>query len=239
MCPNITNGFGNTFAFGSLVSKVRLSTCLFQFEKTKIIFSLISVPADGEFRNASALEMGNPWPGECMSWRFPNFVLMNSRDLKLVHFRTLDDKMEMSSANYGELPQDGAVGLDGGTTLVNACGAAVIHPLVLVTTARCRFGSGKIAAVTGFYRRRYFDDTVQKRNVRTVIPHGMYNSRTLDNNIALIVLEEPLRFDDYTSPIEIPEGNRSRKRNSGIEFKVTFPLQSMIEVFCFRQMEQL
>ena len=93
------------------------------------------------------------------------------------------------------------------------CSAAVIHPLLLITAARCtRYFRAGDFAVTGDHRKSTFDGTEQVRTVKRIIIHENYDPPTFDNDIALLVLEEPLRFDNNTRFIEIPRWNLSRKR---------------------------
>ena len=93
------------------------------------------------------------------------------------------------------------------------CSASVINPLVLITTAQCasRIQAGDIA-VTGDYQRSTEDGTEQERTVSRIIIHEKYDQKSYDSDIALVVLEEPLQFDDFTRIIEIPRRKLSRKR---------------------------
>ena len=93
------------------------------------------------------------------------------------------------------------------------CSASVISPLLLLTVAHCTrfYGSEGLMAVTGDYRMRSYEGTEQIRKLRRVIVHEKWNAQTGDNDIAILVLEDPLRFDNYTRPIEIPRGNVSRR----------------------------
>ena len=47
------------------------------------------------------------------------------------------------------------------------------------------------------------EGTEQFRNIRKFIVHKNWNNETLDNDIALLVLDEPLEFVNYTSPITL------------------------------------
>ena len=93
------------------------------------------------------------------------------------------------------------------------CSASVIHPLLLLTTAQClQYSSAEgILAVTGDYHMGSLEGTEQIRNIRQVIVHENWDAQTFDNNVAILVLEDPLRFDNYTRIINIPRGNISRQ----------------------------
>ena len=100
------------------------------------------------------------------------------------------------------------------------CSASVIHPLLLITTAGCTryFRAGDIA-VPGDYKRSTLDGTEQERTVEEIIVHEDHNPRTYDNDIALVVLHEPLRFDNYTKPVHILRPELSRKRKLPTDYK--------------------
>ena len=97
------------------------------------------------------------------------------------------------------------------------CSAAIIHPLLLLTTANCvnGFNATEIIAVTGDYRKSTLEGTEQVRTVTQMITHGNFTPLTWDNDIALLVLAEPLQFDNYTRAIEIP---RSKSRKGKFSF---------------------
>ena len=68
-------------------------------------------------------------------------------------------------------------------------------------------------AVTGDYRWSTLEGTEQIREVTRVLVHERYDPQGLDNNIALFVLSDPLRFDKYTKLVTIPRQNVHMKRN--------------------------
>lgn len=85
------------------------------------------------------------------------------------------------------------------------CGASVIHPLLLLTAASCLIdlSPSSIQVVTGDHQLSISEGTEQIRNVSRAIIHEHWDLPTKDNDIALLVLDEPLRFDNYTSPIQL------------------------------------
>ena len=87
------------------------------------------------------------------------------------------------------------------------CGASVIHPLLLLTAAHCLANviPTDIRAVTGTLDLRNLNASVQSRNVVHVIEHEKYNDTTWENDIAILVLNESLVFDNFTQPIDIYE----------------------------------
>ena len=92
---------------------------------------------------------------------------------------------------------------------IDFCSAAIINSLLLVTVAHCvnRYNASKKRAVTGRRSLRTLEGTEQVRNISEIIRHDQYNRRTFDHDIALLVLDQPLEFDDFMRPIGIPEEN--------------------------------
>ena len=66
--------------------------------------------------------------------------------------------------------------------------------------------------MTGDYQRSAIEGTEQERTIKRLIMHEEYDPQVHDNDIALLVLQEPLRFDNYTNFIEILGQNMSVKR---------------------------
>ena len=83
----------------------------------------------------------------------------------------------------------------------------MIHPLLLLTAAHCLANviPTDIRAVTGTLDLRNLNASVQSRNVVHVIEHEKYNDTTWENDIAILVLNESLVFDNFTQPIDIYE----------------------------------
>ena len=94
------------------------------------------------------------------------------------------------------------------------CGASVIHSVLLLTAAHCitdlNLTADQITIVAGECRLDVIDEGEQVRNVSRIILHKAWNpnpkSKSFDNDIAILVLDEPLEFSHYVSPIEIAKG---------------------------------
>lgn len=86
------------------------------------------------------------------------------------------------------------------------CGATIIHPLFLLTAAHC-FKSNKpphIEAVAGEHDLMRSEGMEQVRLVTRLIVHEDYNETTVDNDIAFLVLNESLQFNDrYVRPVAV------------------------------------
>ena len=85
------------------------------------------------------------------------------------------------------------------------CSASIIHPLLLLTAAHCltNHKAAQIRVVTGAVDLKHYKGNEQFREVRRVIKHENWNETTWDNDIALLVLNESLIFDNFTKPIDI------------------------------------
>ena len=57
----------------------------------------------------------------------------------------------------------------------------------------------------GSTRRDTFSPYIQIRKAKRSFVHPNFNPMTVDNDIALIELEEPVYFNDYIRPICLPE----------------------------------
>ena len=55
--------------------------------------------------------------------------------------------------------------------------------------------------VAGAHNRGLFETGIQRRSVDYIISHPDYSISTLDNDIALMHLAQPLRWTDYVRPI--------------------------------------
>ena len=158
------------------------------------------------------------------------FSISISLNLAIVRLRgdicALDKKMAISRATPREFAHvaivEQTVEHSNGTVAVLKCRAAVIHPLLLLSTPSCLSGlpPKEIAVRTGVHDWRTYRSTKQDRRVRGSIPYETDRDGAHGSNLALLVLEEPLRFDEYTSPIAIPElhGRRKGKKDCEMDF---------------------
>ena len=125
----------------------------------------------------------------------------------------LVDKMLTTNASYGELQHTAYLYQEVSTGRFS-CRAAIVHSLLLLTSATCAlsFPLKETRVEAGMFRLQHFHHTKQERSVRQIIVHEDFDRQTGFNNIGIIVLDEPLRFDDFTRPIEISDENKSQKR---------------------------
>lgn len=94
------------------------------------------------------------------------------------------------------------------------CGGFIASPNLVITAAACTDPRGPpvIAIVAGSLKRNVTVPWEQLRTAARIVNHPEYNGTTLDNDLALIFLNEPLKFNENVSSAPLPP--------SGIE---TFP----------------
>ena len=89
------------------------------------------------------------------------------------------------------------------------CGASIIHPFLIVGAAHCFETPAQlppnILVRAGLHRQQwmYRDSAEQIRNVSHVFVHKNWNSKTWDNDIAVLVLNQSLEFNDHVRPITL------------------------------------
>ena len=88
------------------------------------------------------------------------------------------------------------------------CAASIIHPKFLLTAAGCFLNDYQllhVRALAGAHDPKRSDgNTEQIREVIRLIPHDNLHNQTLDNDIALLELNETLNFDTkYVRSVEM------------------------------------
>ena len=121
---------------------------------------------------------------------------------------------------------------------VHICGATIIHPLILLTAANCLQGvttwtGGRFRAMSGAHNLNHLSGNEQVRHITDAITHPGWDNITKVNDIALIVLTQPLNFDEFTQPIPLattrPNSfSKMKLQHKLIPFLVTYFHASML-----------
>ncbi|XP_062907307.1 coagulation factor X-like [Mobula hypostoma] len=87
------------------------------------------------------------------------------------------------------------------------CGATILNERLLVTAAHCLNHTKAITAVAGEFDINLDEGTEQRQEVTMVIAHPRFEKYTFDNDIAILILKNPLQFNQNVVPICIPHKN--------------------------------
>lgn len=71
-------------------------------------------------------------------------------------------------------------------------------------------------AYVGKFHMSSRDSTEQKVRVRQILMHPSYDIDTTENDIALLLLENPVHYNTHVSPICLPEGSKNRLRRGDV-----------------------
>lgn len=114
-----------------------------------------------------------------------------------------------NEANFGELPW--TVALLNPNTNEYVCAASLIHPQVVLTAAHCvnKPGSNQLMARAGEWDSQTTRERLpfQEKPLRQLILHPKFDSKSLANDFALLVLTEPITLADHINVVCLPPPN--------------------------------
>lgn len=103
------------------------------------------------------------------------------------------------------------VSIFGGTDRKYFCGGSIINEKWILTAGHCiggRESPDDILIRAGQPRRDTYSPYLQEFHPAELYLHKEYNPHTVDNDIALIRLQETIRFNDHVRPICLPKTNK-------------------------------
>jgi secreted trypsin-like serine protease len=85
------------------------------------------------------------------------------------------------------------------------CGGSIINKHWIITAAHCY--RSDLSVLAGIHDLSSPGTTTQKVNIEKYILHQAYNDVTTDNDIMLLKLSSPLQFNEYASPVCLPDSS--------------------------------
>jgi len=103
------------------------------------------------------------------------------------------------------------------------CGASVISPRFLLTAGHCTSRPGQVVifGAHNLTKRDSDEPTRTRRNIKRWIPHPQYGVRFLENDIAIIELDQPLNYTAAIQPIGLPSHTNAKSNLTGTQVTLT------------------
>uniref|UniRef100_A0A6M2DZJ2 Putative trypsin-like serine protease n=1 Tax=Xenopsylla cheopis TaxID=163159 RepID=A0A6M2DZJ2_XENCH len=114
------------------------------------------------------------------------------------------------NAQVGEFPHQVSIRYQG----KHICGGAIIHKSYILTAAHCVYNKDreKFTVVSGTI---YLSKGGQEHIIDKIQCHKKYSRRTTENDIAIIKLQKPIRFNKFQYPIQLTR-NYSKRNVDGV-----------------------
>uniref|UniRef100_A0A6M2DZI1 Putative trypsin-like serine protease n=1 Tax=Xenopsylla cheopis TaxID=163159 RepID=A0A6M2DZI1_XENCH len=127
------------------------------------------------------------------------------------------------NAQVGEFPHQVSIRYQG----KHICGGAIIHKSYILTAAHCVYNKDreKFTVVSGTI---YLSKGGQEHIIDKIQCHKKYSRRTTENDIAIIKLQKPIRFNKFQYPIQLTR-NYSKRNVDGVVSgwgKIVYPAKS-------------
>lgn len=141
--------------------------------------------------------------------RFKPFQKQSSGQCSTRNYNTQPRGAGPWDTGFGEFPWQAMVILESNKTLL--CGGAIISETTVVTAANCVYGlNPREVMIKGGEWRLGVDaepKTFQIVRVKDVIYHPAYQPTTLNYDVAMLVLEDRLRYDTHIGPLCLDEND--------------------------------
>lgn len=102
----------------------------------------------------------------------------------------------------------------------HVCGGAIISDRIVITAAHCITQPNpqqpKIYLIQAGSTKYVNDDKAQLRGVVKIVRHENYTARYALNDIAILLLERPLDFNESIQPIDLPAKNEEMKDGTNV-----------------------
>ncbi|XP_078415682.1 coagulation factor X-like isoform X1 [Cetorhinus maximus] len=85
------------------------------------------------------------------------------------------------------------------------CGGTILSETLVVTAAHCLNQTATITAVVGEFDVKKEEQTEQRIEVEAAVPHQKFYRKTYDNDIAVLILKNPIQFNENVVPICLPQ----------------------------------
>lgn len=100
------------------------------------------------------------------------------------------------------------VALQTATTKQQFCGGTILTPWHIITAAHCTDGKSPsdIIATIGAHNLKKLESSSSQLKLSAIIEHEKYDRSTVNNDIALLVVEKPIKFSKLIGPACLPKG---------------------------------